>query len=97
MPAIKAKIRPTGSAQRKGKAYAMRRLGLFVTVCLLAGGIAAAPQASKKAGALRCTLTGKVIESCCCEQRQDGLYCPLAKKTTQTCCCVSAAAKAKKK
>lgn len=36
---------------------------------------------------LRCTLTGKVVDKCCCEQREGKTYCPLAGKTVEKCCC----------
>jgi len=61
------------------------------------------PEKSTKAGdqataqePLRCTLTGKTVESCCCTEKDGKLYCPLAKKTIESCCCVPAnAAQAK--
>lgn len=35
-----------------------------------------------------CTLTGKMVEKCCCVQQKNGkLYCTLAKKTVDPCCC----------
>ena len=40
-----------------------------------------------KAGKLRCSLTGTVVESCCCAQREGKLYCTLAKKEVDSCCC----------
>ncbi len=40
-----------------------------------------------KAGKLRCSLTGTVVESCCCVQREGKLYCTLAKKNVDFCCC----------
>jgi len=40
-----------------------------------------------KAGKLRCSLTGTVVESCCCEKREGKLYCTLAKKNVDSCCC----------
>jgi len=40
-----------------------------------------------KAGKLRCSLTGTVVESCCCVQREGKLYCTLAKKNVDSCCC----------
>jgi len=43
-----------------------------------------------KAGKLRCSLTGTVVESCCCVQREGKLYCTLAKKNVESCCCESA-------
>ena len=41
-------------------------------------------------GKLRCTLTGKVVDKCCCQQREGKTYCPLANKTVEKCCCVPA-------
>jgi len=46
--------------------------------------------ASKEAAAsskLRCSLTGTVVDSCCCVQREGKLYCTLAKKSVDSCCC----------
>lgn len=74
----------------------MRRAYLFILATLLFVSLSlAAPQAAKKGGALRCTLTNKVIEKCCCEQKDGKTYCPLAKKSVEKCCCEPAAAKAK--
>ena len=42
---------------------------------------------AEKAGKLRCSLTGKVVDKCCCEKREGKLYCPLAKKSVDKCCC----------
>jgi hypothetical protein len=47
-------------------------------------------------GKMRCTLTGKVVDKCCCEQREGKTYCPLANKTVEKCCCVPAEEKAAK-
>jgi hypothetical protein len=38
---------------------------------------------------LKCSLTGKKIETCCCQQKDGKLYCPLAEKTIEQCCCGS--------
>lgn len=66
----------------------MRRVVLSVLgTLLLAGLVLAAPQAPKKEGTIRCTLTDKKVEKCCCEQRKGKSYCPLAKKTVEECCC----------
>ena len=74
----------------------MRRAYLFTLATLLFVSLSiAAPQAAKKEGALRCTLTDKKIEKCCCEQKDGKTYCPLAKKTVEKCCCEPAAAKTK--
>ena len=47
----------------------------------------AATATAEKAGKLRCSLTGKVVDKCCCEKREGKLYCPLAKKSVEKCCC----------
>ena len=75
----------------------MRRIAasLFLGL-LLAVSSLAVPQTAKKEAGLRCTLTGKKIEKCCCEQRDGKLYCPLAKKLIEKCCCTADEAKAKK-
>jgi len=36
---------------------------------------------------MRCTLTGKEVDKCCCEKRDGKLYCTLAKKNVEKCCC----------
>ncbi len=74
-----------------------RAVSLTLGTLLLAGLTLAAPQAAKKEVSLRCTLTDKKIEKCCCEQREGKLYCPLAKKTIDKCCCVPAEAQKEKK
>ena len=74
----------------------MRRASALSIFMILAAALSvAAPQAAKKEGALRCTLTNKVIEKCCCEQKDGKTYCPLAKKSIEKCCCEPAAAKSK--
>jgi hypothetical protein len=45
---------------------------------------------------MRCTLTGKVVDKCCCEQREGKTYCPLANKTVEKCCCLPTHAKPSK-
>jgi len=42
---------------------------------------------TEKATKMRCTLTDKVVDNCCCEKRDGKLYCPLAKKAVEKCCC----------
>ena len=42
---------------------------------------------AKPSTKMRCTLTGKVVDKCCCEQRDGKTYCPLAGKTVEKCCC----------
>jgi hypothetical protein len=42
---------------------------------------------AEKAGKLRCSLTGKVVDKCCCVQREGKTYCTLAKKSVEKCCC----------
>jgi len=74
-----------------------RSLSLPLATLLLSGLVSAYPQAPKKEGSIRCTLTNTRIEKCCCEQREGKLYCPLAKKAIEKCCCVSVDAKKDKK
>ena len=66
----------------------MRRLLIaFAGTALLAGLAVARPETPKPKPSIRCTLTGKKIESCCCEQRGEKIYCSLAKKEINKCCC----------
>jgi len=52
--------------------------------------------ASEKTGKLRCSLTGKEVEKCCCEEREGGkLHCTLAKKDVEKCCCTEVKAEGK--
>jgi len=62
--------------------------------CCAAGGT---PQQGEtvKPGKLRCSLTGKVVDSCCCVERQGKTHCTLADKDVETCCCEPVAKKAK--
>ena len=46
---------------------------------------------------MRCTLTGKIVDECCCEQRDGKTYCPLAAKNVDACCCEPVAAETDKK
>lgn len=36
---------------------------------------------------LRCSLTGKVVDKCCCVERAGKLHCTLAGKDVASCCC----------
>lgn len=36
---------------------------------------------------LRCGLTGKIVDKCCCVQREGKTHCTLADKDVATCCC----------
>ena len=46
---------------------------------------------ASSADELRCSLTGKTIESCCCETAKNGkLHCTLANKDVKKCCCEGA-------
>ena len=76
----------------------MRRAAACTLGILLWAGLALATlQISNKPASLRCTLTNKKIEKCCCEKRGEKLYCPLAKKTVDKCCCVAGEAQKDKK
>lgn len=50
-------------------------------------GKAQAAQKEAKAGKLRCSLTGKVVDKCCCVEREGRTHCTLADKDVATCCC----------
>jgi hypothetical protein len=50
---------------------------------------------TEKGGKLKCSLTGKVVEKCCCEERDGKTYCTLAKKNVDKCCCSPVASDAK--
>ena len=58
--------------------------------CCAPEGSAKTENQAKAQEPLRCTLTGKTVESCCCTEKDGKLYCPLAKKTIESCCCVAA-------
>lgn len=52
----------------------------------------------EKATKLRCSLTGKEVDKCCCTERASGkLHCPLAKKDIDKCCCTEVKEKAESK
>lgn len=40
-----------------------------------------------KAERLRSTLTGQLVDKCCCVQREGKTHCTLADKDVATCCC----------
>ena len=69
---------------RYRRPIAMRRV--FVSAALL---LVASFSVAGSTEGLRCSLTGKTMESCCCQQKDGKLYCPLAKKTIEQCCCES--------
>jgi hypothetical protein len=39
------------------------------------------------AATMKCTLTGKEVNTCCCEQKNGKPFCKLAKKEVDKCCC----------
>ena len=56
----------------------------------------AVKESTEKAGKFRCSLTGTVVDKCCCEAREGGkLHCTLAKKDVDKCCCTEVKAEAK--
>ncbi len=55
------------------------------TCCAKRGQVAAAEIA--KPQRMRCSLTGKVVDKCCCVQREGKTRCTLADKDVATCCC----------
>jgi hypothetical protein len=38
-------------------------------------------------GKMRCSLTGKTMDTCCCVRKEGKLHCRLADKDVETCCC----------
>jgi hypothetical protein len=40
-----------------------------------------------RSGKMRCSLTGKTMDSCCCVRKDGKLHCTLADKDVDTCCC----------
>jgi len=48
---------------------------------------AAAATGQEKGEKLKCSLTGKVVDKCCCVEREGKTYCTLAKKSVEKCCC----------
>jgi hypothetical protein len=36
---------------------------------------------------MRCSLTGKVVDTCCCVEREGKTHCTLADKDVAECCC----------
>ena len=46
-----------------------------------------AAAATGKAEKMKCSLTGKVVDKCCCVDREGKTYCTLAKKNVEKCCC----------
>jgi hypothetical protein len=43
--------------------------------------------AKHASGKMRCSLTGKTVEACCCIEKEGRLHCTLAGKDVETCCC----------
>jgi hypothetical protein len=56
---------------------------------------ASATTRQEKADKMRCSLTGKIVDKCCCVERQGKTYCTLAKKSVEKCCCSPAGAEDK--
>jgi hypothetical protein len=52
---------------------------------------ASAGETAKRAGheghKMRCSLTGKVMDTCCCVEREGKTHCTLADKDVAECCC----------
>jgi hypothetical protein len=60
-------------------------VGLHLTLL-----VAAAPTLAVWSGqqpGIRCTLTGRTVQVCCCSKDGGKLYCKLAKKNVDRCCC----------
>jgi hypothetical protein len=39
-------------------------------------------------GRMRCSLTGRIMDTCCCTEKEGKLHCTLADKDVESCCCV---------
>lgn len=48
------------------------------------------------ASKLQCSLTGTVVEKCCCVEQNGKIHCTLADKDVEKCCCESAKERAAK-
>ena len=46
-----------------------------------------AKHAGHKGHKMRCSLTGKVVDTCCCVEREGKTHCTLADKDVAQCCC----------
>ena len=55
-----------------------------VTAALLVLLMLSAFGASQK---IKCRMTGKTMDECCCEMKDGKFYCKLTKKTYDDCCC----------
>lgn len=44
---------------------------------------------------LRCSLTGRLVETCCCVEREGRLHCTLAGRDVAPCCCTPAGVEGK--
>ena len=38
-------------------------------------------------GKMRCSLTGRIMDTCCCTEKDGKLHCTLADKDVESCCC----------
>ncbi len=57
-----------------------------------AGGQAKTPACCAEAATapvqkMRCSLTGKAVDKCCCVEREGRTHCKLADKDVEKCCC----------
>lgn len=50
----------------------------------------AAPTQGGETSNLQCSLTGTIVEKCCCVERDGKIHCTLADKDVEKCCCESA-------
>jgi hypothetical protein len=55
----------------------------LVTVVLLALTLSAFGASEK----IKCRITGKTMDQCCCEMKNGKFYCKLNQKTYDQCCC----------
>ena len=38
-------------------------------------------------GKMRCSLTGRIMDTCCCVEKEGKMNCTLADKDVESCCC----------
>lgn len=54
------------------------------------------PEKAVTAEKMRCSITGKTVDRCCCVEKDGKTYCTLAAKSVEKCCCTPAEPEAAK-
>lgn len=47
------------------------------------------PEKAATGETLKCSITGKTVDKCCCVEREGKTYCTLAGRPVEKCCCDS--------